>query len=57
MSTNISACACMGPQGKDPVCPCQMRRLGLTPTNGWTEEKIQELHKVLKQFSNDWNQK
>lgn len=23
------ACACMGPQGTDPYCPCRMQRKGL----------------------------
>ena len=25
----MTACACMGPQGDDPVCPCQMRAVAV----------------------------
>lgn len=25
-------CACLGPQGNDPLCPCAMINVGLTPT-------------------------
>ena len=27
----ISPCACIGPVGKDPVCPCRMEERGLRP--------------------------
>lgn len=47
MSTDVSACACMGPQGKDPVCPCRMRAMGKEPHNSWTPEKVKELNQVL----------
>lgn len=40
-------CACMGPIGDDPYCPCTMKLKGLEPTNLWTPEKIAELDKVL----------
>lgn len=44
----ISAfCACMGPQGNDPMCPCQMRNAGLEPHNSWTPEAIAELDAAL----------
>ena len=43
----MSACACMGPQGNDPVCPCAMRAMGKEPSNQWTQEEIDKLHKVL----------
>jgi hypothetical protein len=48
---SISMCACMGPVGDDPYCPCDMRRRGLVPTNPWTPEKIAELHRVLDKYS------
>jgi hypothetical protein len=47
---SISMCACMGPTGDDPHCPCDMRRRGLVPTNPWTPEKIAELHRVLDKY-------
>ena len=43
----MNACACMGPQGNDPVCPCAMRAMGKEPSNQWTPEEIQRLHNVL----------
>lgn len=46
----MSLCACMGPIGKDPLCPCAMRRAGLEPTQVWTEEKKAELYKVLDEI-------
>ena len=33
----MNACACMGAMGKDPYCPCEMKRLGLVVS-------IQEVH-------------
>ena len=45
-------CACMGPQGNDPVCPCQMKNRGLEPHNIWTPEKQQELKEVLGKLFN-----
>lgn len=47
MSTELSACACMGPQGNDPVCPCRMRAAGKEPSNQWTQEDKDRLNKVL----------
>lgn len=44
----MATCACMGPQGNDPLCPCAMRRAGLTPSNQWTDAKILELETTLK---------
>lgn len=44
----MTVCACMGPQGKDPVCPCRMRAMGKEPSNQWTEEDKQRLANVLK---------
>ena len=51
-STNrlISVCACMGPIGDDPYCPCKMESLGLPSSNVWTPEKIAELDRVLKSY-------
>ena len=45
MTHNI--CACLGPQGNDPVCPCMMRSQGLEPSNQWTEEDRQRLNAAL----------
>lgn len=39
----IGLCACMGPVGADPHCPCKMRSMGLEPTNLWTPKKVEEL--------------
>lgn len=33
---DFTMCGCMGPQGNDPHCPCEMRRLGLT-ASGFTQ--------------------
>ena len=46
-SGTYTACACMGPQGNDPVCPCHMRAMGKEPTNTWTPEKLKELDNAL----------
>jgi hypothetical protein len=43
----ISMCACMGPVGNDPHCPCAMRQRGLEPTNTWTPEKLAELDRAM----------
>lgn len=43
----MTVCACMGPQGKDPVCPCRMRAMGKVPT-GWSEDDRYRLTEVLK---------
>jgi hypothetical protein len=43
-------CACMGPQGGDPVCPCRMRAQGLQPSNQWTEEDKERLGYALSQM-------
>ena len=42
----------MGPQGSDLVCPCAMRKQGLQPYNGWTQEKIEELQNALGKLYN-----
>jgi hypothetical protein len=52
---NASPCACMGPQGDDPHCPCTMRTMGLEPTKQMTEEKHQELARAMKRFYDDNN--
>lgn len=44
----MTVCACMGPQGSDPVCPCRMRAMGKEPSNQWTEEDRYRLTEVLK---------
>ena len=51
---SISACACMGPTGTDPYCPCQMLAAGLVPTETWTPEKKEELDKALAEVFG-WN--
>lgn len=43
-------CACMGPIGDDPHCPCVMKQKGLTPTNLWTPEAIAALDTALKKL-------
>ncbi len=43
----FNACACMGPIGNDPHCPCLMRSKGLTPTTIWTPEAKAELKEAL----------
>lgn len=43
----MGLCACMGPQGNDPLCPCQMRQAGLTPTPVWKPGDKEELQRVL----------
>lgn len=43
-------CACMGPRGTDPFCPCEMRNKGLTPTpvtaGGWTPEGLEWIKRM-----------
>ena len=46
-SGTYSACACMGPQGNDPVCPCHMRAMGKEPHDNWTPEEKEKLNKAL----------
>lgn len=45
-------CACMGPIGEDPYCPCKMKQEGLTPTELWTPEKKAELESALSRMFN-----
>jgi hypothetical protein len=45
---SLSACACLGPQGGDPFCPCEMSRRGLKATNIWTPEKVAEFDAALR---------
>ena len=45
---SVGPCACMGPQGDDPHCPCEMRQKGLEPTDPWTPEKVAELKEALR---------
>lgn len=35
----MNLCACMGPQRGDPLCYCQMKAAGLTPTEPSDAEK------------------
>jgi hypothetical protein len=46
----VFPCACMGPIGIDPECPCRMRAKGLTPTEIWTPEARRQLDEALKQL-------
>lgn len=43
----VNLCACMGPTGGDPHCPCEMDRRGLVATDPWTPEKVAELRRAL----------
>lgn len=47
---SVGPCACMGPLGNDPHCPCVMRQKGLEPTNIWTPEVIAELQEALREL-------
>lgn len=47
----LPLCACMGPTGDDPFCPCVMKQKGLEPTPLWTSEKIEELRNALAKYS------
>ena len=40
-------CACMGPQGDDPYCPCTMKEKGLKSSAEWTEDDRARLNKAL----------
>ena len=46
----MSMCACMGPQGNDPLCPCRMVAAGLKPTPIWTPQKKEELLAAFKEI-------
>lgn len=43
----MSLCACMGPQGDDPVCPCKMRAAGKKPTSYWNDESREQLRQAF----------
>lgn len=43
----FTPCACLGKQGNDPHCPCEMRRHGMQPTDPWTQEEQAKLNAVL----------
>ena len=48
---DLQLCACMGPQGDEPYCPCEMSRMGLESTAGrWTEEQIEQLKQACKKM-------
>lgn len=47
---NLSACACMGPIGEDPYCPCRMRQMGLEPTLIWTPEARARLDAAFREI-------
>jgi len=44
----ITPCACMGPQGNDPVCPCIMRSRGLEPSGQWTDDDKRRFAEALE---------
>lgn len=46
----VKMCACMGPIGDDPYCPCGMDQRGFVATNAWTPEKLAELDRVLDEY-------
>ena len=46
----FSMCACMGLVGKDPYCPCEMRRRGLKSDADWTEEDKARLNKAFAEM-------
>lgn len=46
----INLCACMGPQGDDPYCPCEMEQKGLPCSNMWTDEDKVNLHAALSKM-------
>lgn len=46
----MNACACMGPQGSDPVCPCRMKN-GDIPGQQWV--RFPELERALSPVA-DW---
>jgi hypothetical protein len=45
----INVCACMGPQGNDPECPCKMKELGLQ-SSVWTQEQIDIINQEAKEM-------
>lgn len=48
---NLKICACMGPQGNDPVCPCAMLREGKHPSHGvWTTQDVEDLKNAFRQI-------
>jgi len=50
MNDKLTPCACMGPIGNDPHCPCVMTSMGLTPTTLWTKEDKMILSKVMSEL-------
>lgn len=47
-------CACMGPIGDDPFCPCAMRAKGLPFDENklkWSEEDKERLMKALRKMA------
>lgn len=47
MNEPLTPCACMGPQGDDPYCPCTMKQMGVKSSAEWTEEDRERLNKAL----------
>lgn len=47
---NLELCACMGPQGNEPYCPCGMRSRGLATSANWTQEEIDAMQKALEEI-------
>lgn len=46
----MNFCACMGPIGDDPECPCGMRAKGLRPTELWTPEAKLQLEAAFEKI-------
>jgi len=45
---NYEPCGCMGKQGNDPHCPCEMRSRGLTPSQGQSRGSLDKFVEALK---------
>jgi hypothetical protein len=46
----INMCACMGKQGADPYCPCEMEQRGLVATPTWSEDDVVRLEAALSKM-------
>jgi hypothetical protein len=45
-------CACMGPQGNDPHCPCTMEQMGLPHSGNMSDEERQQLTNAINKHLN-----
>ncbi len=46
--SSLAFCACMGPVGDDPYCPCSMRAKGLVATRVWSPEEEAYLEQAFR---------